>query len=136
MGVYADHTPFIEEAWMHSKTINIMETIAGAKLKFPTIYNLGHVNVSLAERANGRIKEDNIENLIKKKKEQETNGNNMPCSLNWHYDSVSFVCVLMLAAPKNMVGGETGIKVMNLLQESIILDLDTVLCYKEGLLSI
>lgn len=110
IGGYADNTPFIKEAWMHPKTMGIMETIAGIKLKFPTVYNMGHVNVSLAERTNGKIEEDNIEELIKKKKEQEKNGDDIPSSLHWHYDSVPIVCVLMLAAPENMIGGETGIR--------------------------
>lgn len=110
IGGYAEKTPFIREAWTHPKTMNIMERIAGIKLKFPTVYNLGHVNVSLAERTNGNIEDDNTEDLIQKKIEQEKNGNDIPSSLHWHYDSVPLVCVLMLEAPENMVGGETGIR--------------------------
>jgi hypothetical protein len=110
MGGYADETPFIKAAWTHPRTFELMERIVGVKLRFPTVYNIGHCNISLASRENGETVEDDIEELKRQKREQEKNGNDIPSSLHWHYDSVPFVCVLMLSAPENMIGGETGIR--------------------------
>ena len=49
--------------------------------------------------------------IINLKKEEHTkNSENIPSSLHWHYDSPPMVCVTMLSAPENMIGGETGLR--------------------------
>ncbi|EDK38186.2 hypothetical protein PGUG_02284 [Meyerozyma guilliermondii ATCC 6260] len=109
---FADNTPFIKAAISHPRTIQIMSKLAGLPLKIPHVYSMAHINASLKEcRNETSVKTD--EDLREKLREQNTNADNIPSSVSWHYDSTPLVCVLMLEAPSNMIGGETCLRMGN-----------------------
>lgn len=106
---FADNTPFTKAALSHPKTIQIMSRLAGLPLRIPHVYSMAHINASLKERRNETSVETD-EELREKVKQQNSDADNIPSSVSWHYDSTPLVCVLMLEAPSNMIGGETCLR--------------------------
>lgn len=109
---FADNTPFTKAAITHPRTIQIMSKLAGLALKIPHVYSMAHINASLKERRNETSVESD-EELREKLAGQNSNADNIPSSVSWHYDSTPMVCVLMLEAPSNMIGGETCLRMGN-----------------------
>lgn len=60
-------------------------------------YDVGNTNISIANQ--------DKENAVAKKFPEDD-----VSAVAWHYDSVPFVCVLMLADCTGMVGGETAVR--------------------------
>lgn len=108
---FSDVTPFCRDAWTHPTTLKIFSDLMGVDLYMPHCFNQSHINASLAPRKRGEpVPEESEEDFLALKKLQDEKSDAIPSAINWHYDSVPLVCVLMLSAPPNMIGGETGIK--------------------------
>lgn len=108
---YANKTTFTKEALSHPKVLLVISSLAGLRLKIPHVYNMAHINASLADRR-GIVTPNscNEEELKEKLAKQNEDADRITSSVHWHYDSVPMVCVLMLEAPENMIGGETCIR--------------------------
>ncbi|CUM66620.1 uncharacterized protein PRCAT00004291001 [Priceomyces carsonii] len=108
---YVDKTLFTKEAMSHPKTLEIFSTLAGMNLAIPHVFGRGHINASLADRRGDQNAESIVDShLVELLAKQDEDKEHIPSSVHWHYDSVPMVCVLMLEAPENMIGGETCIK--------------------------
>lgn len=95
---YIKQAPFTYAAWTHPRTQEIIDKIAGVKLKIMFDYEIAHINASLINKdypvGEKLGKEGNLEDSV----------------YDWHYDSNSFVIVLMLSTNDEMIGGKTGLK--------------------------
>lgn len=107
---FAHNTKFTSTALTHPKTKQILDDIAGMKVKMPHVFSMGSVNASFAPVIDGTVKTESAAELEELKKKQNSQGNEIPSTLNWHYDSPPLVLVLMLSAPETMIGGETAIR--------------------------
>lgn len=107
---YVDKTKFTKAAVTHPETILIISEIMGLPLKIPHVFSMGSVNASLADRTSDGPSISNESKLKEALDAQNSNADSILSAVHWHYDSVPIVCVLMLEAPKDMIGGETCIK--------------------------
>lgn len=108
---FSEVTPFCREAWTHPETLKIFSDLMGVDLYMPHCFNQSHINASLAPRKRGDpAPQESQEDFQAMKELQDQKGDEIPSAISWHYDSVPLVCVLMLSAPPNMIGGETGIR--------------------------
>ncbi|EGV63717.1 hypothetical protein PSN45_004214 [Yamadazyma tenuis] len=93
---YINHAPFTKAAWTHPRTQEILNNIAGINLKIMFDYEIAHINASLI----------NKDFPVGQKMGEEAD---MATIYDWHYDSNSFVIVLMLSTNDDMIGGKTGL---------------------------
>lgn len=108
---FVEDAPFCKSAWSHPETLKIFSSLMGIDLFTPHTFSKGHINASFTPRPRDTPPPviDNSIDYEALKKKQNQNGD-IPSSLNWHYDSVPVVCVMMLSSPPNMIGGETAIR--------------------------
>jgi hypothetical protein len=101
-GIYGEHQhrycKFIEEAWKHPKTLEIISRIAGVDLVPVVDYEIGHINISVPKA----IKKNKQGDIVPEDDEKAV--------VDWHRDSYPFVCVLMMSDTTGMIGGETALK--------------------------
>lgn len=93
---YINKAPFTKAAWTHPRTQAIINKIAGIDLKIMFDYEIAHINASLINR----------DYPVGEKLGNEAD---MTSIYDWHYDSNSFVIVLMLSTHDDMIGGKTGL---------------------------
>lgn len=105
---FIDETVFCKAAWTSKELQQIFDEIMEDKLCMPHRYCLGHINVSLARSDLPEL--DETIDYKKLKEEQDKKADDINSGVSWHYDSPPLVCVMMLSAPPNMIGGETGIR--------------------------
>lgn len=108
---FIDDTRFLKQAWNHPTVKQLFNDIMEDQLIIPHRFCMSHVNVSLASmEGQQEVQSHDREYYVKLKQEQDKNIDTITSTVNWHYDSPPLVCVLMLSAPEDMVGGETGIR--------------------------
>ena len=110
LGGFINKTSFTRSALTHPKTKQILNSIAGMNIKMPHAFSMGNINASFAPIIDGQLQTESASEIKEMKKKQDLQGNEIPSTVNWHYDSPPLVMVLMLAAPETMVGGETAIR--------------------------
>ncbi|KAK2761326.1 hypothetical protein FQN54_001848 [Arachnomyces sp. PD_36] len=96
-GIGPDRAPFIYDAWHSPEVLAKISEVAGIDLIPIMDYDVGNTNVSI---------DDSPKDIITTKKPSDDD----VTAVAWHYDSVPFVCVLMLSDCTNMVGGETAVR--------------------------
>ncbi|EGV62851.1 hypothetical protein PSN45_001043 [Yamadazyma tenuis] len=101
---FIDDTIFCKAAWNSPELRGIINEIMNDKLTIPHQFSLSHVNVSLADSSKPQLDPDVDYKALKSVNDK------MAAGVNWHYDSPPLVCVVMLSAPEEMIGGETGIR--------------------------
>lgn len=99
---FAKPGTFSYDAWMHPKTQEIIDKYAGLELKMMFDYEIAHINASLIDHSKptGEVKQSKA----------GENEKDMKTVYDWHYDSNTFVIVLMLSTNDEMEGGKTGLK--------------------------
>lgn len=108
---FSDDAPFCRAAWTHPETVKIFSDLMGIEFYLPHPFNISHINASLTPRKRGEPPaQDSPEEYEELKRKQDENPDNISANVGWHYDSPPFVCVCMLSAPSNMIGGETGLR--------------------------
>ncbi|CAH6719549.1 hypothetical protein CLIB1444_02S11122 [[Candida] jaroonii] len=108
MSGFFDKLRFTKELWTSKEVQQRFNDIMGIELEMPHVFCMGHVNVSLADSTKPELDPSiDYEELLA---QQDKNADQVSSALDWHYDSPPLVCVVMLSAPPNMIGGETGIK--------------------------
>lgn len=104
---FIDDTEFTKAAWCSPELKAIFNEVMEDKLIMAHRFTMSHINVSLADSSKPEL-EPGIDYL--KLKEEQDKNDEIDAGVNWHYDSPPLVCVCMLSAPDNMIGGETGIR--------------------------
>lgn len=94
---YIHQAPFTKAAWTHPETIAIISKLAGVELKFMFDYEICHINANLVDESRP------VGEMVRSK-------DSAASVYDWHFDSNSFVVVLMLSAPEDMMGGSTGLE--------------------------
>lgn len=100
---FIKNAPFTYDAWMHPETQKIVDKYAGVELKMMFDYEIAHINASLIDH-----KKPVGANKIQTKKTSDKG--EIKTLYDWHYDSNSFVIVLMLSTNDEMEGGKTSLK--------------------------
>jgi hypothetical protein len=113
---FIDDTVFTKAAWACSEIKEAINSIMGDKLTVPHRFHMSHLNVSLAKL--GVPEHDESIDYLKLKEEQDKN-DDFETGVSWHYDSPPLVCVCMLSANERMIGGETGMKVGDIIIRKI-----------------
>lgn len=106
---FIDETTFTKQAFGSEELTDIINEVMEDVLYMPHQFSMSHVNVSLAHNGDD-AKENEPVDYDKLKQDQDRDVANITSGVNWHYDSPPLVCVMMLSAPENMVGGETGVR--------------------------
>ncbi|GME72587.1 unnamed protein product [[Candida] boidinii] len=107
-------SPFTKSFWRCKDVHNIFSKFYGVPVTTMYDGDVGHLNISLAslnnDAAQGKSKEElKLEMEKQNEKQNKEGGDQIPSVLGFHYDSVDFVCVIMLDCGDDMIGGETGI---------------------------
>ncbi|OUM51947.1 hypothetical protein BVG19_g1092 [[Candida] boidinii] len=114
VGGHINAAPFTKGLWHSPEIRKIFERFYGVPVAPIYDSEIAHFNVSLASLDAKEEKSiDELKEELKKQTEEqnETGGDQIPSVLGLHYDSVGFVCVIMVDCGdgEEMIGGETGI---------------------------
>ncbi|KAK0647053.1 hypothetical protein B0T16DRAFT_172228 [Cercophora newfieldiana] len=103
---YADkYAPFVYDAWKHPTTLAAVSQVAGIDLTLQFDFEIGHINLSFkTEEQKQRELQAYLEGIA-----SNTPTDDMPI-VGWHRDSYPFVCVTMLSDCREMIGGETALR--------------------------
>lgn len=104
---FIDDTVFTKQAIQSQELKDIINIVMEDQLIIPHQFSMSHVNVSLARTTGEEQTPEDYQEMLTK---QDQAIDNITAGVNWHYDSPPLVCVMMLSAPENMIGGETGVK--------------------------
>lgn len=101
---------FTDDAWNHTKTMELVSTVSGVELKIVMDIEIANVNINISSPENAR--QERIDHESEKALKTK-GGDAMPAVVGWHYDSPPFVCVLMMSDTTHMIGGETFLRMGN-----------------------
>ena len=91
--------PFTYDAWNSPELISKISEVAGVDVIPHMDFEIANINITW----NGQTTE------VVKNPEKDPLGDGTS-AVAWHYDSVPFVCVVMLSDCTDMVGGETALR--------------------------
>lgn len=114
---------FIHDAWTHPATMELVSKMAGVDLEIVIDFEIAHANISMKapEEADAEVAkhEAKVERMSERKESTSStrSGDDIRAVVGWHHDSYPFVCVLMLSDTTNMIGGETSLRMGNVLDD-------------------
>ncbi|KAL7621981.1 hypothetical protein AAE478_007482 [Parahypoxylon ruwenzoriense] len=92
-GMGHERAPFTYDAWWSPEVLAKISEVAGIELVPAFDYEVANINISINDQ-NAKV----------------LTGSDEKASVAWHYDSFPFVCVTMASDCKDMIGGETEIR--------------------------